>query len=123
MQVVNHRRNASTPAGRNLKIAGSNMNAQLLCDGLLTLDSDILYSSYVDSSDCRIGEAMRRQIGLEEKLTILVLPVNRGKDSLILAAPIRSDLTEVVAKAKNAFSFDSAGFPALDRGPYFSEEK
>jgi hypothetical protein len=101
MQVVEQRSpEVRTPAGRDPKNDGSKINPQLLCERLLTLDSKILYSSYVNSSDSRVGEAIRSQIGLQEKLTIMVLPVNKGKDSLILAAPIRSNLTEIVAKAK-----------------------
>ncbi|MFI5422089.1 MAG: hypothetical protein ACHQ1H_14080 [Nitrososphaerales archaeon] len=101
MQVVEqHSPKVRTPTGSDPKNDRPKINPQLLCERLLALDSKILYSSYVNSSDSRVGEAIRSQIGLQVKLTIMVLPVNRGKDSLILAAPIRSDLTEIVAKAK-----------------------
>jgi len=73
---------------------------QSICDKLLTLDSEILYSSYLDSEGRRLGEAVKRLIGLYDELTVMVLPLHPGKDSLVLASPIGSDLTDITAKAK-----------------------
>ena len=77
------------------------VNAQLICDRLLTLDSKILYSSYLDSEGRRIGEATKRAIGLYDELTVMVLPLHPSKDALVLAADTGSDWTEIVTKAKN----------------------
>ncbi len=77
------------------------VNPQSICEKLLTLDSKILYSSYLDSEGQRVGEATSRLIGLYDKLTIMTLAVSSGKGALVLAAPIGSNLTEIVTKAKS----------------------
>jgi len=77
------------------------VNPQSICEKLLTLDSKILYSSYLDSEGQRVGEATKSLIGLCDKLTIMVLPLHPGKRAFVLAAPIGSDLTDIVTKAKS----------------------
>ncbi len=77
------------------------VNAQLICDRLLTVDPKILYSSYLDARGRRKAEATKSLIVLYDELTVMVLPLHPGKDSLVLAAPIESDWTDIVTKAKN----------------------
>ena len=79
----------------------SEVNPQSICEKLLTLDSKILYSSYLNSAGRRVGEATKSLIGLYDELTVMVLPFHPGKDALVLAAPIGSDITEIVTKAKS----------------------
>ncbi|HXQ92180.1 MAG TPA: hypothetical protein VN739_04180 [Nitrososphaerales archaeon] len=55
----------------------------------------------MDSEGRRLGEAVKRLIGLYDELTVMVLPLHPGKDSLVLAAPIDSDLTDIAVKAKS----------------------
>jgi hypothetical protein len=74
---------------------------QEFCESLLSLDSKILYSSYLDSRGKRLAEATKRVIGLYDQLTVIVLPLHPGKDALVLAAAIDSDWAEIVPKAKN----------------------
>lgn len=73
---------------------------QWICEKLLTLDSKILYSSYLDSAGSVLGEATKNLIGFYEELTVMVLPLHPGKGALVLAAPLGSDLTEIATKAK-----------------------
>ena len=51
-----------------------------------------------------MGEAKKSLIGSYQELTVMVLPLNPGKDALVLATPLESDLTEIVAKAKSLLS-------------------
>jgi len=74
---------------------------QSICEKLLTLDSKILYSSYLDSAGSRVGEATKSLIGFYDQLTVMVLPLRPGKGALVLAAPIGSDMIEIVTKAKS----------------------
>ena len=74
---------------------------QWVCEKLLTLDSKILYSSYLDSTGTIAGEAINSLIGFYDELTVMVLPLHPDKGSLVLVTPIGSDLTEIVTKAKN----------------------
>ena len=73
---------------------------QSTCEKLLTLDSKVLYSSYLDSAGSVLGEATKNLIGFYDELTIMSLPVHPGRGALVLAVPIGSDLTEIVTKAK-----------------------
>jgi len=75
-------------------------NPQSMCEKLLAMDSRILYSSYIDSDGQRVSEATKRLIGLYDELTIMVLPLP-DKGTLVLAAPVGSDLTDIVTNAKN----------------------
>jgi hypothetical protein len=77
------------------------LDPQSICEKLLTLDSKILYSSYLDSAGSIVGEATKSLIGFYDELTVMVLPLHPGKGALVLAAPIGSDLTEIVTKAKS----------------------
>jgi hypothetical protein len=77
------------------------LDPQAICEKLLTMDSRILYSSYLDSAGSRMGEATKNLIGLYDELTIMVLPLHPGKGSLVLAAPVWSDMAEIITKAKN----------------------
>jgi hypothetical protein len=73
---------------------------QSICEKLLTLDSKILYSSYLDEAGSVLGEATKNLIGFYDELTVMMLPLHLGKGALVLAAPLGSDLTEIVTKAK-----------------------
>jgi hypothetical protein len=79
------------------------VHPQSICDRLLTLDSKILYSSYLDSGGHRACEATKSLIENYDELTVMVLPVLPGKDALVLATPIGSDLADIVSKARKAF--------------------
>jgi hypothetical protein len=79
----------------------SEVRPQSICERLLTLDSKILYSSYLDSHGRRVGEATKSCIGNYDKLTVMLLPLHPSKDALVLAAPIGLDLTDIVTKAKS----------------------
>jgi|SRR5579872_612731 len=75
------------------------IDAQSLCEKLLRIDSRIVYSSCLATNGHRAGEAITDLIGEHDELTIIVLPLNHAGDSLVLAVPIGSDLTEIVTKA------------------------
>jgi hypothetical protein len=75
------------------------VNHQELCEKLLTLDP-ILYSSYLDARGERLGEAIKSLIGFHNELTVMLVPLLPSKDSIVLAAPIGSDLKDIVTKAK-----------------------
>ena len=77
------------------------LDPQSMCEKLLALDSKILYSSYLDYAGSRVGEATKSLIGFYDKLTVMVLPLRPGKGALVLAAPIGSDMIEIVMKAKS----------------------
>ena len=83
------------------------LSPQGICERLLELDSNLLYSSYLDSEGRRVGEATKDLIKMYEALTILLLPLRRELGSLVLATPIGSDLTEIVTKAKKIFDSES----------------
>ena len=76
------------------------VSRQSMCEKLLTLDSKILYSSYLDSEGRRVGEASKRLIELYDELAVMVLPLHPLKDALVLAVPIGSDLIDIITKAK-----------------------
>jgi hypothetical protein len=76
------------------------LGAQSICEKLLDLEPEVLYSSYLSASGFRVAEAIKSSIANFEKLTVLVLPLHLGKESLVLATPIDSDLKGIVARAK-----------------------
>jgi hypothetical protein len=76
------------------------LNPQQMCSRLLTVDSQILYSSYLDSEGKRLAEATNDMIELFAVLTVILLPLRGDRGSLVLAAPVGSDLREIVTKAK-----------------------
>jgi hypothetical protein len=84
--------------------AAREANPQSICERLLNLDSRILYSSYLDYRGQRIGEAIKSLIGLYDELTVLVLPLHPSEDALVLAAPIDSNLSDIVTKAKKTLA-------------------
>jgi hypothetical protein len=86
------------------------LNPQLTCDRILTLDPRILYSSCLDLEGRRIGEAIEDAIDLYGELTVVLLPLDRNGGSLVLAVPIGSDLREIVTKAKKIFSDETKAF-------------
>ena len=77
------------------------VDPQSICEMLLALDQKILYSSYLDAAGIIAGEATNSLIGFHDELTVMVVPLHPGKGALVLAAPIGSDLTEIVAEAKS----------------------
>ena len=50
------------------------LNPRLICEKLLSVDSKILYSSYLDSEGRRVGEATKNLIEIYEALTVMILP-------------------------------------------------
>ena len=80
------------------------LDPQSVCEKLLDLEPEVLYSSYLNSTGSRIAEATRSSITNFERLTITVLPLHPGKESLVLATPTDSDLHEIVARAKMILS-------------------
>jgi len=71
-----------------------------MCERILALEPEVLYSSYLSASGSRVAEATRNSITNFEKLTVMVLPLHPNKESLVLATPTRSDLNGIVARAK-----------------------
>jgi hypothetical protein len=83
------------------------LSPQVVCERLLELDSNLLYSSYLDSEGRRVGEATKDVIKMYKVLTVLLLPLRHELGSLVLATPVGSDLTEIVTKAKKIFDSES----------------
>ncbi len=81
---------------------------QYECDRLLEMEPKIFYSSYLDESGSRLGEAIRNSISRCERLTMIVLPLHLSKESLVLVVSTDCDLTKIVEKTKKLFSV----FPA-----------
>ena len=78
----------------------SKNDPQSTCESLLDLDAKIMYSSYLDVSGSILGEAIKNSIVVHNRLTVMVLPVSPGKESIVLATEIGSDLTRIVEKTK-----------------------
>jgi len=81
---------------------------QSTCESLLGLDSKIMYSSYLDVSGSIMGEAMKKSIVIHDRLTVMVLPISPGKESIVLATETDSDLTEIVGKTKGILASRTA---------------
>jgi len=75
------------------------LDAQSTCERLLNLQPDIVYASYLNATGSRVGEAIKNSIVDFKRLTVIVLPLHRGKETLVLATRIGSDLNEIVATA------------------------
>jgi hypothetical protein len=60
----------------------------------------------LDSEGRKVGEAAKRLIELYDDLNLIVLPLHPGKEVLVLAAPIGSDLTDIVTKANSLLNHD-----------------
>ncbi len=76
------------------------LDVQSICETLLDLEPEVLYSSYLNASGSRVGEATKSSITNFERLTVMVLPINPSKESLVLAIPINSDLNGILARVK-----------------------
>ena len=76
------------------------IDAQSICERLLNLEPEILYASYLNATGSREAEAIKNSIVDFERLTIIVLPLHPGKETLVLAARTGCDLNEIVATAK-----------------------
>jgi hypothetical protein len=76
------------------------LDAQSICEKLLDLEPEVLYSSYLSSSGSRVAEATRGSITKFERLTVMVLPLLPSKESLVLATPANSDLSGIITRAK-----------------------
>jgi hypothetical protein len=83
-------------------------DAQTTCDELLNLDGKIMYSGFLDESGSMVGEATKDSISSYDRLTVMVLPINSSKSSLVLAAVSGSDLTNIVERAKKLLDL---GYP------------
>ena len=81
---------------------------QSTCENLLDLDAKIMYSSYMDVSGSIVGEAMKNSIAIHDRLTVMVLPISPGKESIVLATETNSDLTEIVEKTKGLLASRAA---------------
>lgn len=74
-----------------------------ICEKLLSLDDGkILYSSYVDASGSVVCEATRNSIVGYDRLTVVVLPLHSGVESLTLAIPVNCDLKGIIAEIKRS---------------------
>ncbi len=83
-----------------MQVLNVNDDPQSTCESLLDLDAKIMYSSYLDVSGSIMGEAMKNSIVIHNRLAVMVLPVSPGKESIVLATEIDSDLTGIVEKTK-----------------------
>jgi len=75
-------------------------NAYTECKRLLDLDDGIFYSSFLDTSDSIVGEAIKESIAAHDNLSIMILPIRSRNSSLVLATSPGSNLTAIVEKAK-----------------------
>jgi hypothetical protein len=88
---------------------------QSTCESLLDLDAKIMYSSYLDVSGSILGEAIKNAIVVHNRLTVMVLPVSPGKESIVLATEIDTDLTRIVEKTKGLLASRVAASPTISR--------
>ena len=78
------------------------INGQAACERILAADSRIKYSSYISADGTRLGEAMNKTIGQQDKLTIMVLPLHPSYDTMVLAASSGAEIEDVLRRAKLA---------------------
>ncbi len=76
------------------------LDPQSICENLLNLDAKIMYSSYLDVSGSVAGEAIKKSIVNYESLTITLLPISFGGESIVLATETNSDLAAIVKGTK-----------------------
>jgi hypothetical protein len=73
---------------------------QTVCERLLNVDDDIIYSSVLNASGSIVGEAIKESISSHSRLTIMLLPVPFSNKSVVLATAIGSDIIAIVEKTK-----------------------
>ncbi|MFI5421986.1 MAG: hypothetical protein ACHQ1H_13560 [Nitrososphaerales archaeon] len=76
------------------------INGQAVCERVLAADTRIKYSSYISADGTRLGEALNKKLGRQDRLTIMVLPLHASCDVMVLAAPSGSDIEDIIKKAK-----------------------
>jgi hypothetical protein len=76
------------------------VDAQSMCERLLEMDHRVMYSSFLDARGSIIGEATRNTISNCNFLTIMYVPIGPGKDSLVLATLVGSELSPILQKAR-----------------------
>jgi hypothetical protein len=80
------------------------LDFQLACEKLLETDKRLMYSGCLDGSGSIIAESIREAITNYEHLTVVVLPINARRNSLVLASVVGSDLISIVENSKKVFS-------------------
>jgi len=75
-------------------------DAQSTCERLLDMDKRLMYSGYLDSTGSTLAEAMRDSVSNYDRLTVMVLPLDSKKHTLVLASVVGSDLISIVENAK-----------------------
>jgi hypothetical protein len=73
---------------------------QATCERLLSADTRLMYSGYLDDSGEIIAEATRDSISNYERLKVMLLPMNFSKGSIVIAVPPGSDVCSIVETTK-----------------------